>query len=92
MFKRYSDEFKDQIVELHNSGVRQCDLMQQFKLPKCTIRAWRKQYAESGAFCKAAAQSPEARELAKVKKELAQAQKELNILKHAALILGTKKC
>jgi transposase len=92
MPKRYTDEFKEQIVEMYHNGVRQCDLMKQFNLEKSTIRAWRKQYEVRGKFGGDEVLSPEAIELKKIRKELAQAQKELNILKHAALILGTKKC
>jgi transposase len=92
MAKRYSDEFKSQIVEMYNNGVRQCDLMKQFNLEKSTIRAWRKQHAVRGQFGSSETLSPEAIELKKLKKENEQLQKELNVLKHVALILGTKNC
>jgi transposase len=92
MVKRYSVEFKEQIVELYNSGTRQYELMERFNLSKSTIRAWRKQHAVRGHFGSVETESPEARELKRVKKALARAEKELNILKHAVLILGTKNC
>jgi transposase-like protein len=66
--------------------------MKQFNLEKSTIRAWRKQHAVRGKFGQDETLSPEAIELKKVKKELEQLKKELHILKHAALILGTRKC
>jgi len=91
MPKVYTAEFKEYIVELYHSGVRQCDLMKQFCLDKSTIRAWRKQYAVRGKFGSPETMSPEAIELKRVKKELAKAQQELAVLKYAALILGTKK-
>jgi len=92
MCKRYSDEFKEHIIALYNSGVQQCELMKQFKLEKSTIRAWRAQHAVRGKFGGSETLSPETIELKKVKKELEKLQKELAVLKHAALILGTRKC
>jgi transposase len=91
MAKRYSDEFKEQVVALYNNGVRQCELMEQFDLDKSTIRAWRKQYAVRGKFGGSETLSPDAIELKKVKKELEKLRKELAVLKHAALILGIRK-
>jgi len=91
MPKRYTDEFKEQVVALYDSGVRQCELMKRFGLEKSTVRAWRKQHAVRGKFGGEETMSPEAIELKKVKKELAKAQQELAVLKYAALILGTKK-
>jgi transposase len=92
MSKTYSNEFKEQIMELYHGGVRQFELMKRFNLAKSTIRQWRKQYAENGSFLVDEKLSSEAQELKKLRKENARLQKELNILKHVALILGTKKC
>jgi transposase len=92
MKRPYTNEFKEQIMELYNSGVRQFELMKQFKLSKATIRKWRKQYSESGSFIVDEKLSSEIQELKKLRKENERLQKELNILKHIALILGTKKC
>jgi transposase len=92
MAKTYTSEFKEQILELYNSGVPQHELMKRFGLSKSTVRAWRKHHSEFGSFSSTAALSPEAQELKKLRKENERLQKELNILKHAALILGTKKC
>ena len=92
MGKRYSNEFKEMIVELYNSGVKQHILMAEYGLSKSTVREWRQQSATQGRFGSKEILSPEAHELKKVKKELAKLEKELEILKYVALVLGTKKC
>jgi transposase len=92
MAKQYTDEFKEHVIALYEGGVKQHELMKQFGLSKSTIRAWRKQHAVRGKFGAKETLSPEAIELKKVKKELEKLQKELAVLKHAALILGTRKC
>jgi transposase len=98
MKKTYTNEFKEQILELFNSGVRQHELMKQFKLPKSTIRDWRKQYSERGSFVEKENLSPETQELKKLRNELKLVVKEKDrlelenkVLKHVALILGVKK-
>jgi transposase len=98
MKKTYTNEFKEQIIELYLSGVPQHELMKQFKLSKSTIRDWRRQYTERGSFVKEEKLSPETQELKKLRNDLKRLDKENKrleqenkILKYAALILGAKK-
>lgn len=40
MSKRYTDEYKDTIVELYNSGKTLAELNSEYGLPKSTILTW----------------------------------------------------
>lgn len=41
MSKRYTDEYKNTIVELYNSGKTLAELNSEYGLPKSTILKWR---------------------------------------------------
>jgi len=88
--KRYTEEFKRQIVELKKSGRSTNDLMREYDLTKTSINTWVRQYANTGSF-KAADNMTETEKALKVAlKENRHLKMENDILKQAALILGRK--
>lgn len=48
--RRYTDEFKQQIVELKKAGRSTTDLMREYDLTKTSINTWARQFANSGSF------------------------------------------
>ena len=88
--KRYTEEFKRQIVELKKSGRGTTELMREYDLTKTSINAWVHQYDKTGSFCAAENMTDSEKELRVLRKENKQLRMENDILKQAALILGRK--
>jgi transposase len=88
--KRYTDEFKKQIVELKKNGRGTTELMKEYDLTKTSINTWVRQYANSSSFRLEDNQTEEEKELKQLRKEIKQLRMENDILKQAALILGRK--
>jgi len=86
--KRYTDEFKRKISELHASGKSISELSREYRVGKSSIHKWCTQYKGSGSFKAADNRSEEEAELRKLRKENRQLKMENDILKQAALILG----
>jgi len=86
----YTEEFKRQIVELEANGKSVAEIEREYKVTKTTIRAWKKQYGNSGQFGVEANRSEAEKELIELRKENRQLKMEVDILKRAALILGRK--
>ena len=87
---RYTDEFKQQIVDLHQSGKRIVDLSREYNISQTAIKNWIKQSKQSGSFRAVDNQTEDEQELIKLRKEIKQLQMENDILQHAALIIGRK--
>jgi len=88
--KRYTEEFKRQIVELKKSGRGTTELMREYDLTKTSINVWVRQFENSGSFREADNLSETEKELRILRKENRQLRMENDILKQAALILGRK--
>ena len=88
--KRYTDEFKRQIVGLKESGRSTAELMREYDLTKTSINTWVRQFANSGSFRESDNLSDAEKELKLLRKENKQLRMENDILKQAALILGRK--
>jgi len=88
--RRYTDEFKRQIVELKKSGRSTGDLMREYNLTKTSINPWVRQFANSGSFAAADNMTETEKALKSALKENKQLRMENDILKQAALILGRK--
>lgn len=86
--REFTDEFKRQIVELHNTGKRRADLIREYDLSESAINRWIKAYNHSGSFRARDNRTPEENELLRLQKEVKQLRMENDILKQAALILG----
>ena len=92
--RQYTDEFKAQIVELANHGRPVSELAREFDLNTSLIHTWRRkasqqpQIGSGGAG--AVGDQAAADELRLLRRQVADLQLENDILKKAAVILGTK--
>lgn len=88
--RSYTDELKQQIVQLYQNGKRKCDICREYDIATSLLDKWIKQSETSGSFQEKDNRSPEKQELIDLHKRLKQLEMENDILKQAALILGRK--
>lgn len=90
--RTYTDEFKQQIVDLYNMGGYTHDrLCREYELTPSTLTRWLRQSKNSGSFKEKDNRTPEENELIRLRKENKQLLMENDILKAAALIFGRKE-
>ena len=88
--RSYTDEFKQQLVQLYHNGKRKCDICREYDIATSLLDKWLKQSAISGSFHEKDKRSTEQQELIELRKRNKQLEMENDILKQAALILGRK--
>ena len=88
--RKYTDEFKQQLVGLYHSGRRRCDICREYDISHSLFDKWVKQAKNSGSFHEKDNRTPEQEELIRLRKENQQLKMENDILKQAALTLGRK--
>jgi transposase len=88
--RTFTDEFKQQIVDLYLGGKRKCDIVREYDIGNSTIDRWISQAKNSGSFREKDNRTAEENELIKLQKEIQQLKMENDILKQAALIMGRK--
>lgn len=88
--KRYTDEFKLQIVNLFNNGKPIKEIVAEYNIARSTVNKWASDYNSTKSFKAKDNRTQEENELIKLKKEVAQLKMENDILKQAALIMGRK--
>ena len=88
--RTFSDDFKQQIVNLVKSGKPRREIELEYDLGSSTISDWVKQYDYSGSFRASDNKTPEQKELEQLRKDNKQLRMENDILKQAALIMGRK--
>jgi transposase len=88
--KRYTEEFKKQIVELVRNGKSPTEVVKEYKVARSTVNKWVKDYTTSGSFKAKDNRTKEENELIKLRKENQRLKMENDILKQAALIMGQK--
>lgn len=88
--KRYTDEFKVNIVKLLQGGKPVKEIVSEFKVARSTVEKWNKDYESSNSFKAKDNRSESENEMIQLKKELKQLRMENDILKQAALILAQK--
>lgn len=86
--KRFSDEFKKQIVELYNSGSSVSYLSREYGVTNVTIYKWIK---ESSPIQISDEEQITAKEYEKLKKRIAELEMENDILKKATAIFARKR-
>lgn len=90
--RTYTDEFKQQIVNLYNTGkYSQKQLVREYELTKTALARWIRQAKNSGSFKEKDNRTPEENELIRLRKQNKQLLMENDILKQAALIFGRKE-
>lgn len=88
--KRYSEEFKKQIVELLKSGKSPSEIVSEYNIARSTVNKWFNDYNNSGSFKAKDNRTEEEMDLIKLRKENQKLRMENDILKQAALIMGRK--
>lgn len=88
--KQYTDEFKKQIVQLHDSGKSSSEIISEYGIAKSTLHKWVNDYGRTGSFAAKDNRSVEENELIELRKENKQLLMENDILKQATLIIGRK--
>lgn len=88
--RTYTDDFKQQIVELYNSGKSRAELIREYELTPSALASWINRYNTTGSFKAEDNRSEEEKELIQLRKENQQLRMENDILKQAALIMGRK--
>lgn len=86
--KRFSDEFKKQIIELYNSGSSVSYLSREYGVTNVTIYKWIK---ESSPIQISEEEQITAKEYEKLKKRIAELEMENDILKKATAIFARKR-
>jgi transposase len=90
MSKRYTDEFKMQLVELVNNGKTITDVVSEYNISRSSVTKWVSEMKTSGSFKAKDNRTEDENELLQLRKDLAEAKMEIDILKQAALIMGRK--
>ena len=67
--RKYTDEFKQQLVELYRSGKRRCDICREYDIATSLFDKWVKQASNSGSFHEKDNRTPEQEELIRLRKE-----------------------
>lgn len=84
----YSDEFREQLVKLVESGRKTSEVAKQYGVARTSVDSWVKKYHNSGSFRDADNRSAAEIELRELKKKLHQLQLEYDILKKAVAIMS----
>lgn len=88
--RRFSDEFKRQIVDLVNAGKPKADVMREYDLGKSTLDRWVKAINATGSPHAADNRTPEENRLIELERENKRLRMEVDVLKQAALIFARK--
>ena len=88
--RTFTEEFKNQIVQLYHSGKRKCDITREYDIVSSMLDRWIEQAETTGSFKEKDNRTPEEQGLIELRKKLAQLEMENDILKQAALIMGRK--
>ncbi len=82
--RTFTPEFKQQMVNLYQSGKPRKDIILEYELTPSALDKWIKQSQTSGSFKEKDNRTPEEQELIQLRKELKHLRMENNILKQAA--------
>jgi transposase len=86
----FTDEFKDQIVALYNSGKKPAEILKDYNISNSTLYKWIKEKTTSGSYKTKDNLTDQEKELIELRKENKRLMMENDILKQAALIMGRK--
>ena len=88
--RTFSEQFKNQMVQLFKSGKSKSDILREYELTSSALDRWIRQSDHSGSFNEKDNRSEEENELIRLRKENIRLEMENDILKQAALIMGRK--
>ena len=88
--RKFTDQFKQQMVQLHNSGKPRVEIIKDYDLTPSALDNWIRRINATGSAEECDNRTPEANELMRLRKENQKLKMENDILKQAALILAQK--
>ena len=88
--RSFSEEFKKQIVDLHNAGKSISEICREYDLGLSTVQRWVQRINKTGSTREKDNRTPEQQKIIDQEKELKQLRMEVDILKQAALIFAQK--
>ena len=89
--RTYTDEFKNQLVQLYLNGKRKCDIVREYDISSSLLDKWIKQLTSTGSFKEKDNRSEEEQELIQLRKKVKQLEMENDILKQKCHTLGHLK-
>lgn len=89
--RRFTEEFKRQIVDLYNNGKPAHEIMAERGLCKSTLRRWINAINATGSSRAADNRTPEESRLIELERENRRLKMEVDVLKRAALIFVRKQ-
>ena len=88
--RTFTEQFKQQMVQLHNSGKPRSEIIKEYDLTPSSLDNWIRRINATGSAKECDNRTPEEIELLKLRKENQRLRMENDILKQAALILAQK--
>jgi len=88
--RNYTEEFKQQMVNLYLNGKSRSEIIREYELTPSAFNEWVKQAHSTGSFKTKDNRTEEEKELLALRKEVQQLRMKNDILKQAALIMGRK--
>lgn len=89
--RHFTDDFKQQIVDLYNVGRKRSSLIKVYELTPSTFDKWVRQAKTTGSFKSVDNLTDEQRELIELRKHNKELEMQLDILKQAAVIMAQKE-
>lgn len=89
--RHFTDDFKQQIVDLHQAGRKRSELINEYDLTPSTFDKWVKQAKTTGSFETVDNLTAEQRELIALRKRNKELELQVDILKQAAVIMVQKE-
>ena len=88
--RTFTEQFKQQMVQLHNSGKPRSEIIKEYDLTPSSLDNWIRRINATGSAKECDNRTPEEIELLKLRKENQRLKMENDILKQAALIFAQK--
>lgn len=88
--REYSEEFKNQLVQLLNAGKPRAEILREYELSASAFDRWVKRINATGSTKESDNRTPADQELIKLRKENQRLKMENDVLKQAALIFAQK--
>lgn len=88
--RTYSEEFKQQLVQLHNNGKPRAEIIREYELSASAFDKWVSRINATGSSHEKDNRTPEQEELIRLRKENQQLKMENDVLKQAALIFARR--
>lgn len=88
--RKFSEEFKRQIVQMYESGKLASEIYEEYDLCHSTLHRWAKGIREAGSTRAADNRTDEESELIELRRENRRLRMEVDVLKQAALIFARK--